>query len=305
MAGYPGAIWKPAAVGNYELGRHGYGITRITFHHIVGDAPGAISRFQTSGVQVSAHYVIGSNGQIYQMVDEANTSYCDGNYDSNLKTISIEHAGGVAGVPYTDAMYAASAKLVAYLIKKYPTIIEFKRHRDVIDKTRYPGGTACPGTLNVEGIVATAKGANMAGIPDADNYYWRYGQKLAEQVRGRQLSREEFRKYLVGQSDLRVVEILSDDPEATRTQQAQVVGQLAVKDNWQGQIYGLQDQLRKSNELIATLTAKADVSDSLQKKVDSLTAENQKLADQQVKDEEAGKGFFRAIARLLGLGNGN
>ena len=145
----------------------------------------------------------------------------------------------------------------------------------------------------------------MAGIPDADNYYWRYGQKLAEQVRGRQLSREEFRKYLVGQSDLRVVEILSDDPEATRTQQAQVVGQLAVKDNWQGQIYGLQDQLRKSNELIATLTAKADVSDSLQKKVDSLTAENQKLADQQVKDEEAGKGFFRAIARLLGLGNGN
>lgn len=302
MAGYPGAIWKPAAVGNYEVGRHGYGVTRITFHHIVGDAPGAISRFQTGGVGVSAHYVIGSNGQIYQMVDEANTSYCDGNYDSNLRTISIEHAGGVASVPYTDAMYAASAKLVAYLIKKYPTIIEFKRHRDVIDKTRYPGGTACPGTLNVEGIVATAKGANMAGIPDQDNWYYRFN-KLMQQVRGRSLSREEFRKNFVGVEPFHMVEILSDDNEANVTQNAQNIGQLALKDNWQGQIYGLQDQLKKSNELIATLTAKADVSDSLQKKVDALTTENQKLADQQVKDEEAGKGFFRAIARLLGLGN--
>ena len=299
MAGYPGAIWKPAAAGNFEGGRHGYGITRITFHHIVGDAPGAISRFQTRGVEVSAHYVIGSNGQVYQCVDEGNTAYCDGNYDSNLRTISIEHAGGVAGVPYTEAMYQASIKLVNYLIKKYPTITEFKRHRDVIDKSRYPGGTACPGTLNVERIVTTAKGASMAGIPDADNYYWRYGQKLAEQVRGRQLSREEFRKFLVGQSDLRVVEILSDDPEATRTQEAQVVGQLAVKDNWQGQIYKLQDQLKASNNIITTLQDKADISDKLQKQVDDLTAKNQALIDQQAKDTETGNAFIRFIGRLF------
>ena len=118
----------------------------------------------------------------------------------------------------------------------------------------------------------------MAGIPDADNYYWRYGQKLAEQVRGRQLSREEFRKFLVGQSDLRVVEILSDDPEATRTQEAQVVGQLAVKDNWQGQIYKLQDQLKASNNITSTLQGKADISDKLQKQVDDLTAKKPKIS---------------------------
>lgn len=139
----------------------------------------------------------------------------------------------------------------------------------------------------------------MAGIPDADNYYWRYGQKLAEQVRGRQLSREEFRKFLVGQSDLRVVEILSDDPEATRTQEAQVVGQLAVKDNWQGQIYKLQDQLKASNNIISTLQGKADISDSLQKKVDDLTAKNQALIDQQAKDTETGNAFIRFIGRLF------
>jgi len=58
-------------------------------------------------------------------------------------------------------------------------------------------------------------------IPDADNYYWRYGQKLALLTRGRQLTRDEFRKHIVGQTDLRAVEILSDDPEADRAQAAQ------------------------------------------------------------------------------------
>ncbi len=86
-------------------------------------------------------------------------------------------------------------------------------------------------------------GDNMP-IPDADNYYWRYGQKLSTFVRGRQLSREEFRRHIVGKSDLTAVEILSDDPEADRTQQAQEVGQLAIRDNWQQQIYNLQDALK-------------------------------------------------------------
>lgn len=80
-------------------------------------------------------------------------------------------------------------------------------------------------------------------IPDADNYYWRYGQDLAERLRGRQLSRDEFRQHLVGQTDLRAIEILSDDPEADTTQHAQTIGVVALRDNWQGQMYALQQQL--------------------------------------------------------------
>lgn len=95
-------------------------------------------------------------------------------------------------------------------------------------------------------------------IPDADNYFWRYGQKLAERLRGRQLSRDEFRQHLVGKSDLRAIEILSDDPEADRIQEAQNVGVLALRDNWQGQINALQDSQNKlqaiNNELNQTVT---------------------------------------------------
>lgn len=173
----PDVIQKPAAQGNYASGRK-QRISRITFHHIVGDAPGALGRFLTPGVEVSAHYVIGSNGTIYQCVDDNNTAYCDGSSDSNARSISIEHAGGSETVPYTGPMYAASAELVRYLIGKYG-ISDFQRHRDVIDKSAYPGGTACPGTLDVERILKAAKGEEVFNEGDRVNLnaYW-FGKDL-------------------------------------------------------------------------------------------------------------------------------
>lgn len=107
------------------------------------------------------------------------------------------------------------------------------------------------GVRVVEEVSAQAQGGDMP-IPDQDNYYWRYGQKLGLQVRGRELSREEFRTYLVGQTDLRAVEILSDDAEADQALHAQQVGQVAVRDNWQGQIYDLQDKLKAAEAALAT-----------------------------------------------------
>lgn len=131
-------------------------ISRITFHHIVGDAPAAISTFNAGVRGDSSSYIIGSDGHIYQYVPENDTPWTDGNWDSNCRSITIEHAGGHPSVPYTDAMYEASAHLVAYLINKYG-IGDFKRHRDVIDTSRYPGGTACPGDLSMERIIARAQ----------------------------------------------------------------------------------------------------------------------------------------------------
>jgi hypothetical protein len=172
-------VWRPAAAGNFGTGRH-MPVSRITFHHIVGDAPAAIARFQQPGVEVSSHYVIGSDGIIYQCVNESDTAYCDGNADSNARTISIEHAGGIASVPYTDAMYAASAELVTSLIAKYG-ISDFKRHREVIDHNVYPGGTECCGSLDVERIVKQAQEDNMPNEGDIDNVYLEFNGREATQ----------------------------------------------------------------------------------------------------------------------------
>lgn len=154
-------------------------------------------------------------------------------------------------------------------------------------------------------------GDEMA-IPDQDNYYWRYGQKLATFVRGRQLSRDEFRQHIVGKSDLNAVEILSDDPEADRTQQAQEVGQLAIRDNWQQQIYNLIDQLksRPTPEQLATAQAQLAEMGTKFNQANEVAgekiAENKKLSEQiaayeknQNEDKAVADTWLRRLGQFL------
>lgn len=188
----PQVIWKAAGAGHFTPGRK-YPISEITFHHIVGDAGAAIARFQNPDNQVASHYVIGSDGTIYQMVADGDTAHTNGNFDSNSRSITIEHAGGHSSVPYTELMYSSASRLVAWLISEYK-INTFRRHREIVS-------TACPGDLNVERIVNKAKELLVpmtdqsiklvfmaAGASDADaskvdfNYYRANPDKLGPNI---------------------------------------------------------------------------------------------------------------------------
>ena len=109
-ADYPPAIWNPAASCNYSA--RSVGISHVAIHTTQGSYASAISWFQNCASSVSAHYVIrSSDGQITQMVTEANKAWHIGN--SNGYTVGIEHEGFVSNpsVWYTSAMYNASAAL--------------------------------------------------------------------------------------------------------------------------------------------------------------------------------------------------
>jgi hypothetical protein len=119
--GYPGAIWSPAYSGNYTNASRGAAqINYVIIHTTQGSYAGAISWFKNSSSNVSAHYVIrSSDGQVTQMVDDADIAWHDGCFNTN--TIGIEHEGFVAdpGKWYTEAMYKASAKLTRWLCDQY------------------------------------------------------------------------------------------------------------------------------------------------------------------------------------------
>lgn len=156
--------------------------------------------------------------------------------------------------------------------------------------------------------VIRKKENKVATIPDADNYYWRYGQKLASQIRGRHLTREEFRKHIVGRTDLSAIEVLSDDPEADRVQKYQELGQLAAKDNWQGQIHTLQAQLKelgtrptqaqldaankKANDLVASV-------DAARAKADKAEAEAKELREESAKAKKEADSFLTAVINAV------
>ncbi|HET6990903.1 MAG TPA: CUB domain-containing protein [Bacteroidia bacterium] len=111
-ADYGPAIWNPAASCNYTVGRT-QAISAVTIHDVEGTYAGCISWFQNCSAVVSAHYVVrSSDGQITQMVAEANKAWHVGS--ENPYTIGIEHEGYASQTGwYTAAMYAASAALCA------------------------------------------------------------------------------------------------------------------------------------------------------------------------------------------------
>lgn len=106
---YPPALWTSSP--NYSS-RSSTSISAVTIHTTQGSYSGAISWFQNTASQVSAHYVIrSSDGQITQMVREYNKAWHVGS--ENPYTIGIEHEGYVSQTGwYTTAMYNASSALV-------------------------------------------------------------------------------------------------------------------------------------------------------------------------------------------------
>lgn len=144
--------WVGAHPNNFTVGRNGQRIQFIVLHWIVGTLKAADSTFANSSRLASATYGVGGNA-VHQYVREEDTAYANGNWQSNLTSISIEHEGGPE-LPISDATYETSAKLVADIAKRHNIPLNrshIKKHKEVSDKA-----TACPGTLDVDRIIRRA-----------------------------------------------------------------------------------------------------------------------------------------------------
>ena len=88
----------------------------------------------------SAHYVVSRDGSIVQLVHLSDIAWHAGNWQTNVHSIGIEHVGETydpAG--FTKAEYAASAKLVAWLVQRYDIPVDRKHiigHSQVPDPKR-------------------------------------------------------------------------------------------------------------------------------------------------------------------------
>ena len=102
---------------NCSCGQVGTRIDKIVLHCTEGSLASALAEFQrTDSRKVSAHYVIDRNGDIYQMVNEADcANHCMG---ANAGSIGIEHVGSE-----TDSLAppqaAASAALIRWLLQEH------------------------------------------------------------------------------------------------------------------------------------------------------------------------------------------
>lgn len=136
----PPVRWFPAHPYNYTDANRprSHRITRIIIHVTQGSWSSAINWFRNPGSGVSAHYVIRSfDGLRAQCVSDLNIAYHAGNWRYNVHSIGIEHEGFVSTPKYfTPEMYRSSARLTAYLCRRY---------RIPIDRQHILGHNEVPG----------------------------------------------------------------------------------------------------------------------------------------------------------------
>ena len=143
--------------------RNGARIDKIVLHCTEGSLSSALAEFQKPyGRQVSAHYVIDRNGDIYQMVSDSDrANHCMG---ANQNSIGIEHVGSETD-SLTPPQAAASTRLIRWLLQQYNI-----PHTNIFGHDFTPGysrcgGTSCPdrlfGPIHSQATIAAWVQANV------------------------------------------------------------------------------------------------------------------------------------------------
>jgi hypothetical protein len=142
-------------------------------HSMVGTIASAEARFKNPTSNVSAHFGIGLSGRIVMWVRVWHIAYHAGNWPINVERVGIEHEdeGRHWDSERTPEMYLASAALHRALASEYG----FDLTLENCGPHRWYNATACPSGLDIERILAIAKGE--AGMVDLDKF-----NKYVEQV---------------------------------------------------------------------------------------------------------------------------
>lgn len=144
---YPNSTFYGAASGNYTAANRPYShrINKIVIHVAQGSWSGTLDWFRNPRSGVSAHYTVSSRyGAVGQSVRERNIAYHAGNWPVNQTSVGIEHEGYFNNPSYfTDAMYRSSAKLSAYLSRRYGIPVS---RRNILGHGQV-ASTPCPGRV--------------------------------------------------------------------------------------------------------------------------------------------------------------
>ena len=153
---------------NRGLGRAGRSPLGVVIHTTQAPLDAAVGWMTDPASAVSAHYAVGLDGSVLQLVDEQDAAHHAGRVreptaalvtgegaDPNLYTVGIELAddGDPNGVVRPDEQYAAAARLVAEICSRWAIPVDRKHvvgHREIFS------AKDCPGNLDLERLVEAA-----------------------------------------------------------------------------------------------------------------------------------------------------
>jgi N-acetylmuramoyl-L-alanine amidase len=135
----PPMVWKPSP---NQSSRGGVDVDALIIHHTASNNTAAdLATLRSPAAGVSAHYLVGRDGKIYQLVKDERRAWHagvaairgDSSPDVNSRSIGIEITNAGDGkTPFTQKQYAALEKLVPYLMKKHKIPMKnLLGHKDV------------------------------------------------------------------------------------------------------------------------------------------------------------------------------
>ncbi|MFJ4643045.1 N-acetylmuramoyl-L-alanine amidase [Streptomyces bobili] len=136
---FRGARWLAASTGNFRWADRpdDYGVDMVVIHVTQGSLASAVQVFQDPAHRAAAHYIVGKDGGITQMIRELDVAYHAGNRGYNERSVGIEHEGFVdRPQDFTAAMYTSSARLTAGICRRYGIPVD-REH--IIGHVEVPG----------------------------------------------------------------------------------------------------------------------------------------------------------------------
>ncbi len=103
----------------HQSSRNGEDIDHIIIHYTTSrNINGTINHFKHGSPRVSAHYIIGRDGELVQMVSDSDRAWHAGNSQMNARSIGIEHVAA-PGDRITSAQADISIHLLGWLMQEY------------------------------------------------------------------------------------------------------------------------------------------------------------------------------------------
>ena len=142
--------FMPAHENNYQVGRSGYKICKITPHHMAGvlSAERCGELFQDPKRKASANYGIGDDGTIICYVDEDNRAYTSANRVNDCQAITIEVSNCMTGGewPISAAAWESLINLCVDICTRYEFRLEYdETPNGSLTRHNMFAKTACPG----------------------------------------------------------------------------------------------------------------------------------------------------------------
>lgn len=183
----------PAHKDNYTDGRSTK-ISEITIHHMAGvlSAKQCGGIFQNKSRKASSNYGIGKNGEIAVYVDEKDTSWCNSNWASNCRAVTIETSNSQNGGnwPVSDKVLDSLIKLVADIAKRnnMGTLVKGKN----LTWHRMYSNTSCPGDYLLSKMDYIVEQANKINNNSSSQNTYPFGATLKK---GTSLYKADGSKY--------------------------------------------------------------------------------------------------------------